>query len=285
VAGGQDDLHDFADRAAHHLHADQPPPVLSVVPEPSADAEEVGVELAVRRSRARGLLPAGPALAAAALVGVLLGLTPVAATTAPRSTPTAAAAATYAELYRLHERGAPAPALRAAALELHDHVERLVEVAPEDPAAAEQALRLLALEVAVLDGSEHRAELLDALVETQRLLAELQAAVGVSTPPAGLPALEVPAPAAAALPAVPAVERSAAPRSSEPDAGSTPAPRSEPSAPSSSQSPPPGTQEPAPSATATADPTREPGSGQSSGGPPEGRLFSESRSPFTFDER
>lgn len=200
VAGGQDDLRHYAGRAAQHLQpeggasADEPvlaPRALSVVAdEPGADEAQVP-----RRSRRSRLMPLAPALAAAAaLVGVLAGISPGAPAATPDRTQTTAAAATYAELWRLHEQGASARALRAAALELHEQVERLVRVAPQDPAAAEEALRLLELEAAVLDDSEHRDELLDALAETQRLAAALRAAVE------GLTADVVPAPDVAPLP-------------------------------------------------------------------------------------
>lgn len=173
VDGGRDDLGAFASRSGALLR-----------PEPSADptapsvADPVAAPARRRSWLLRAALPAAPALAAAAaLVGVLAGLAP--STGTPPSGPSSldAAAASYAQLYRLHERGASESALRDAAHDLHAEVARVMALATTDPAAAEQALRLLATEVTVVEDDDQRADLRSVLAESQRLIAVLEAAV------------------------------------------------------------------------------------------------------------
>lgn len=166
VEGERHDLAAFGARAGAHLEA-------------AAADEPADRATAARRSRRlRALVPAAPGLvAAAALVGVLAGIAP--AGSAPPSGPTSldAAAASYAQLYRLHERGASESTLRAASYGLHAEVARVMALASSDPQGAEAALRLLASEVTSVEDDDERADLRAVLAESQRLLAVLEAAV------------------------------------------------------------------------------------------------------------
>lgn len=168
VDGGRHDLAAFTARAERHLAAPAPAP---------GGTEPAGTELAPRR-RARRLAVLGPALtAAAAVVGLLTGVVPQGGATAgPRPSLMSEAAASYAELWRLHEQGAPPAELREVARQLHAEVARLVGVAAADRTTAAQALRLLELEVRVLDHPQHGGALEAELAESQRLLAVLRRA-------------------------------------------------------------------------------------------------------------
>jgi hypothetical protein len=240
VDGTRADLQALADRLAERADASGDP--CPVVP--------------LRRPRRRVLraaLPAAPALAAAAaLVGVLAGLTP-----APRpAEPTGpvqvdAAAASYAELYRLHERGVGGQALQDAARALHAEVARVMALAASDPAAAEAALRELLGAVTAVADEDLRADLRSVLAESQRLLAALEAAVSatgssaerrlarLAAQPETRPQLDTelrPQPRRAPQPAAPAAPQPSASSASTPTpsataddgAEQTPAPTSEP---------------------------------------------------------
>lgn len=136
--------------------------------------------------RARRLAVLAPTLtAAAALVGLLSGVVPANAPAAPERSVVLDAAASYAELFRLHESGAPAERLALVARQLHAEVARLVALAGDDPAAARQALRLLELELQLLAGPQHRGALDAELAESQRLVQALRSAV-LATPAAAL---------------------------------------------------------------------------------------------------
>lgn len=285
VAGTQDDLAVFGLRIQHRLRSPEPglgsragaadatEPLAAVVPSPP------------RARRSRRLAVLAPVLtAAAALVGLLSGVVPPPATASgPDRSGMTSAAASYAELWRLHEQGAPAPDLARVARRLHAEVARLVELAGLDPATAQQALRLLELELKVLEHPQHGGALAAELAESQRLVAvlrnavlgssatvpgdrpPLQPATARSAPRVARPAASAdgPAPAAAArtggsLPgAAPSASHAAGPpaekprpsgededqQQARPAAGQQPSPSASPS-PRPSSSPPP--QEPGP---------------------------------------
>jgi hypothetical protein len=234
VDGSRQQLAAFSDRAKAHLGvapasspADDEPRPRDVVPlEPVRRAWRAG----------RRLATAGPAVAAAAIVGVLVGMVPAAPGT-PASTPiTPSAVASYAHLYRLHETGAPPHRLREAHRQLQAEVAQMLAVADRDPRAAEQALRLLELEAEVLGESEHRAELSDMRAGWERLVAALQAALGPTPAVARLEALagapervvREPAPRPVEPPAVATVRRTErteqrAPAAANPPAANSPA--------------------------------------------------------------
>jgi hypothetical protein len=244
VDGGREDLGAFASRATARL---RPDPAGGAIPPR-------------RRSRLlRSALPIAPALAAAAaLVGVLAGLAPTSSTPPAGPTSLDAAAASYAELYRLHERGAAESTLRRAAHGLHAEVARVMALAASDPAAAEQALRLLATEVTVVEDDDQRADLRSVLAESQRLLAVLEAAVaGVSAVSEGDvgqgPAQVVPTPHLLPTPA--------------PSTGRSELPEPEPRSPAPTPS-----EEPSPSDQPAPEPTPSPTSSPTGPGlfPPDG---------------
>lgn len=179
VDGGRHDLASFVARAERHLSR---PAAGDAVP-------AVGMPPTPRR-QARRLAVLGPALtAAAAVVGLLTGVVPDGSGSAgPRPSLMSEAAASYAELWRLHEQGAPASRLREVARQLHAEVGRIVGVAAADPATAEQALRLLELEVRVLGHPQHGGALDAELAESQRLVSVLRrAAARVDEAVASLP--------------------------------------------------------------------------------------------------
>lgn len=190
--GDRHDLAEFTERSVARLTGGAPDESAQPADEatvPVAFGMDVGAEgepeadPAPAAHRLRRMLPVAPALAAAAaVIGLLAGVVPNPTTGSPgAATPmTNAAAASYAQLFRLHESGAPADRLRAAHRALHVEVARIAATAADDPQAAAQALRLLELEVQVLDSSEHRAELSDAMEESRRLVAVLRAMVSRS---------------------------------------------------------------------------------------------------------
>lgn len=202
-----------------------------------------------RRRLLRTALPAAPALAAAAaLVAVLAGVLPARGPVAPATTPAPdAAAASYAELFRLHERGAPEAALRAGAHELHAEVARVMAAAWADPAGAEAALQQLAAEAGQLEDADQRADLRSVLAESQRLLAgvrDVLAAAAPVLPPAPLP---LPSPVLPEPPAPDVVPSTAPPASPPPPAPADPSPSAAP-APAVTT---PGTPTPEPSGSPT----------------------------------
>ncbi|HVM28611.1 MAG TPA: hypothetical protein VM433_13200, partial [Mycobacteriales bacterium] len=235
------------DQPSSSSRADRPAAV------PAADTARLA-PLHPRRRALRAALPVAPALAAAALIGVLAGVLPAGPSTAPPTgTPDmTAAASSYAELFRLHERGATSETLVQAAHGLHAEVARVMALAATDPAAAEQALRLLAQEVASVGDDDQRAELRSVLALSRRLLAELTEQVGTGA---------LPAPVDAALPErLPAPEPQPAP--SAPN-GATPAPAGEvpssaPDAPGSPSTPLPAGPRPTPSGTGAPHPSEPP---------------------------
>ncbi|HWG93776.1 MAG TPA: hypothetical protein VNU66_06075 [Mycobacteriales bacterium] len=244
VDGTRDDLRVLGARLA-----------ASVPPAPAPAAPPPAVSLGRSRRRAlRAALPAAPALAAAAaLIGVLAGLTP-----APRPAPAGpvqvdAAAASYAELYRLHERGGGEAALRDAAHELHAEVARVMALAASDPAAAEAALRELLGAVGAVPDAGARADLRSVLAESQRLLAALEAAVGSTT--AAVEDARLPKPQPEVRPPLEEALRPAARPAPTPPAPGARQPGASSSTPSAAPSTTPSTA-PAPSAEAQPTPTR-----------------------------
>lgn len=266
LAGAQHDLARFALRAELTLRdaADAEPPAVALAPS------------ALRPRRGRRLALLAPALtAAAALVGLLAGVVPSTGPAVPERSIATSAAASYAELYRLHELGASAPRLARAARQLHAEVARLVAVAGDDPAATRQALRLLELQVRVLQ--DHGGSLAAELAESRRLLETLRSAALRTTAVsllADLPApttpddLRLPTTAAAAVPApdqqtipaapAPAPAPQRAPSATEPAPAAAPA--EEPSPPDSDEPSPKPTTSPAPDDPSTWFPTDGTGS-------------------------
>lgn len=283
LAEAQDDLAVFEVRAGHALRD----------PDEAAPAAPVAPAAPGRRQRLSVLAPA--LTAAAALVGVLLGVVPTTDRPATPDRSVTTAAASYAELWRLHEQGAPADRLARAARQLHAEVGRLVG-AGASPAAVAEALRLLELQRQVLADPQHADALSDELAESQRLVAALRAAALDSA--AGRLLADVPLPKVAPAPARPskpaattrddvANAREVAPapqppvapqpaRSPEPSAAPAPAAGAEPT-PDSSRTPSGGPQQSSPSPAPPAAPLpgdtssrQAPSGGSSPSGSPSG---------------
>lgn len=271
IRGGQHDVAGFSVRA-EQLLAPREPAADGAAPAGApveAPAEPEVVPLAPRRPARRLALLAPALTAAAALVGLLAGVVP--SPGAPFSggaAMTNAAHDSYAELWRLHDGGASSSRLAQAARDLHAEVARLVALAADDPASAEQALRLLELELALLDDPQHGGALGPERAASQRLLARLREALGrtpvddvlakappVRTAPAAVPPLVVvPLPEApVSAPELPRL------RSAESSPSSSPAPAGEPTpAPEPASAPSPASQpaeEPTPTPRAEPEPT------------------------------
>lgn len=175
----REELACFERRSLHRLAA----PPSDAAGAPAAPAPARLGRPSPRRDRARRrLLPAAPALAAAALIGILGALLPAVDGLRDRVTVPAGAATSYATLARLRADGAGPADLRAAALELHAQVQRLLPAVTDNPAAAREALSLLELEAALLGGTEHRGQLDEVLAESLRLWRLLHAALARVAP-------------------------------------------------------------------------------------------------------
>ena len=239
VTGDLTELHVFERRALGHLRSlDSATPAVQT----SADAVVL-----VPRPLRRRMLPAAPVLAAAA---ALIGFVVVPGTSSPATpAPTLSSAAQASwELNRLVEQGAPTDELRDAAEEVNDRLAALVAVAGVNPAAAHEALLLLANTTEVLEEAGQPAALADVLAEAKQLAAQLAAVLpqaprtGTAPRPARvvsslLPVLKQPAP-----------RRSSATRTDDGTPRTTPAPK-----PSTAATP-----APAPRPTASPTPPAQP---------------------------
>jgi hypothetical protein len=154
---------------------------------------------------------AAPIVAAAALVGLLVGVVPH--IVRPTDAPTSAVAASDS-LERLEElaRHGDADQVRAASIALHQQLAAAVANAKTDPAAAQNALLLLRYEQSAIALSGDSRALADVMRQSEALSRAIVAAL----PPA----------ARSAVPALEAV-------SAEPEPSSSPKPKPKPSASSS----------------------------------------------------
>jgi hypothetical protein len=192
-------------------------------------------------------------VAAAAVVGLLLGVVPDRG--APVTQPNASTVAAQSSLQQLTSLAAQGRTseVRVAALELHDRISALVGRSPDNAVAAQQALLLLSYERNVIVQSGDSAALHDVLVLSAALAAKIRNALPSSlrTHLPTVPAIRVPLPAAA-----PPEQRSK-PR---PDASPSPSARASErpkaaSSPSATTAPKPTT---TPSASATPQPSETP---------------------------
>lgn len=109
----------------------------------AATVADVAAAMPTLRQKRRRRLPAAPLLvAAAALLGFLIGAVPDGASVQPAPAMSSAAAAGD-ELSRLAAEGAPAEQLRQAAEQLNAEVTQLLAASAGSPAAAAEALELL----------------------------------------------------------------------------------------------------------------------------------------------
>jgi hypothetical protein len=155
-------LHAFEDRALAHVGALDAPP----------------------RQRLWTQAHAAPVVAAAALVGVLIGVVPHALGPATDpSTRTVAAADSLQRLQELAEHGST-DQVRAASVQLHQQLAGVVANAQTDPAAARTALLLLSYEQSVIVRSGDSRALADVLRQSRALVAAIVAALPKSARPA-----------------------------------------------------------------------------------------------------
>ena len=183
-------------------------------------------EPAARRRR-RLRVPAAPFVAAAAVVGFLLGVVPHTAT--PQGDLPQSTVAATSSLTRLTDAAANGSTgdVVDAAFELHEQLATVVALAKTDPAAAKAALALLSAERAVLeqsgDSAAVRAVLAQSSQLTRLILQALPAAVRTTVPQAP-PAVTVALPSAS-----PAATSSPKPAASpKPTSSSAPKPSSSP---------------------------------------------------------
>lgn len=213
-------LRDFEARALGHL------------------AELAGDEApAAARRRWWSRVPAAPFVAAAAVVGFLVGVVPhtTGSQTAPLTASPASASQSLAELAALAAQGQTAE-VRTAANALHSQLLALVAEARTNPAAARQGLLLLSAERAVIAQSGDSSALGDVLAASTHLssliLSALPAATAATVPAA--PAVAVPTPGrptsspAPAATAAPQPSRTPASPAPTKPASPTPSPSSSP---------------------------------------------------------
>jgi hypothetical protein len=149
-------LHAFEDRALGHLDELDSP---------------------VRQQRIWAQVHAAPIVAAAALVGVLVGVVPHTLGPGPDSTArNVAASDSLQRLQELAENGS-ADELRAASAQLHRQLADVVANAQYDPAAARTALLLLTYEQSAIARSGDSRALADVLRQSQALAAAIVAAM------------------------------------------------------------------------------------------------------------
>lgn len=268
ISGGQHDVAGFSVRAEQLLAPREPVGHALATTEPPAE-EPTEPEVPRARRAARRLALLAPTLtAAAALVGLLAGVVPSPGAPGAGGSPmTHAAHDSYAELWRLHDSGAPSSQLAQAARDLNTEVARLVALAAQDPASAEQAMRLLELELALLDDPQHGDALGPERAASQRLLARLRQALGGT--PVGEVLAKAPRPGSAVvtplvvvpLPEAPAATPDPPRLRPEPSASATPTPTAE----STTEAEPASEPSPAPEQDEEPDPTPEP---EPSPGPP-----------------
>ena len=169
---------------------------------------------------------AAPIVAAAALVGVLVGVVPHVTSPSDATATTVAAADSLERLQQLAEHG-DAAQVRAASAELHRQLAGVVANASADPEAAQTALLLLTYEQSAIVRSGDSTVLADVLRQSQALaraiVAQLPASARAKAPKMPAAAVE-PSPSASPKPK-PSPSPSASPStraSSKP--GPTPSP-------------------------------------------------------------
>lgn len=132
----------------------------------------------LRRRRRRRILSAAPLMAAAAALVGFVAVVPERGSPAPATTISSAVLAGY-ELNRLAQSGATDEELRLAAEELNAELARLIALADDDPAAAQQALMLLETSTAVLSSQGDSDVLRGVMAETRALRERLRRALPV----------------------------------------------------------------------------------------------------------
>ncbi|MCU1589754.1 MAG: hypothetical protein JWP11_1010 [Frankiales bacterium] len=171
----------FEERALAHLSA----------LEAGEQAEDAPAVVVPAPRRAHRMLPAAPMVAAAAaVVGFLTGVVPGVGGGAATSPKTSNAAMSYAQLTRLAATGASPSRISAAAQQFHADLAPLVASAGNNPAAAENAIRLLQSERAVIAGEADSPALRAVLAQADLLVRRLRATLPRTVRPTvvGVPA-------------------------------------------------------------------------------------------------
>ena len=243
VTGDLRELHAFQARALDHLSCLGEPPVAEV-PAP----------------RRRHMMPAAPLVAAAAaVIGLFVGVVPHSSTAPPAGTPANGlrqAGFSVAWLSELVAKGATPDELRKAAQSMNNELADLVAEAGTNPAAAQQALLLLQAGTQVLSEQGDQDVLREALVRTRELERQLRKV---------MPPISRRIPPTPVRPGLPAVQRpdtrttpTAEPeRAARPDANTPPSPSAA-ASPRPSSSPSPAVPSPAPSTSPAPGPSPSP---------------------------
>ncbi len=185
------------------------------------------LEAAPRRQRLWAQVHAAPIVAAAALVGVLVGVVPQAL--GPRTDGSATQTVAASSLQRLQEFAETGDAgqVREASAQLHRDLAGVLANAKSDPVAAQTALLLLTYEQSAIVHSGDSGALADVLRNSQALAAAIVAALPRADRPAA-PRLVTVAPIASSSPAPKASTKASA--SASPSASPKPTASPTPSA-------------------------------------------------------
>ena len=139
-------------------------------------------------------LSAAPFVAAAAVIGLLIGVVPhIGGSAGPSDISSVSAQSSLAQLTTLAEQGRTSE-VRVAAMTLHNQISELVGDSANNPVTAQQALLLLSYERSVIVQSGDGAALHDVLVQSAALAAKIRSALpaalrtNVPKAPALLPA-------------------------------------------------------------------------------------------------
>lgn len=199
--GDCDALHTFEDQALGRLAglAAEPTlePALELTVEPGAE----------RRSSLWSRLPAAPFVAAAAIVGLLVGVVPRAVSW-PQNDVTTTAVSAQSSLEKLTTLAAQGNTseVRVTAATLHNQISALVQES-KDPRAAQQALLLLSYERLAIEQSGRGAVLHDVLAQAAALASRIRGQLPVelrtvvpAAPPVIAPAPPKPSPSPTAHP-------------------------------------------------------------------------------------
>lgn len=133
-----------------------------------------------RRQRAWSQVHAAPIVAAAALVGVMIGVVPQALGPGPEASPHSVAAADSLERLQESAESGDADDVRAASVQLHRQLAGILANVDNDPDAARNALLLLTYEQSAIVRSGDSTALADVLRQSRALAAAIVAALPAS---------------------------------------------------------------------------------------------------------
>lgn len=231
IEGDLESLHSFEVSAMGHL-------------------AELAATTPTRKSRWASL-PTAPFVAAAAVIGLLLGVVPHISSSNPSEVSSVSAQSSLQHLTTLAAQGRTSE-VRVAALTLHDQISALVD-SSGNAATAQQALLLLSYERNVIVQSGDSAALHDVLLQSAALTAKIRNAL-----PQSLRTNVPPAPAIAPVVKPEPKRETAKPRATSTRPAAKPSPTASPKpSPTASPKPKP-TPSPSPSASPTSSPSSDP---------------------------